>query len=148
MLKNGGDLRDGRTLMQKYVFNNKYTSKQGFQVILNANDPKFLLNFFFFCVQVLIDENGNAEGNFSVFSMQYVNETVMTMQQVGSFLSFSNDELPQFKLSETKKILWLNGIPKVEPKCGFDGCPDEWSFIISSVFVFLFVALVSAFLIK
>lgn len=32
MLKDGGDLRDGRTLMQKYVFNNMYTSKQGFQV--------------------------------------------------------------------------------------------------------------------
>jgi hypothetical protein len=32
MLKNGEDLKDGRTLMQKYVFNNMYTSKQGFQV--------------------------------------------------------------------------------------------------------------------
>lgn len=32
VLKAGGDLRDGRMLMQKYVFNNKYTSKQGFQV--------------------------------------------------------------------------------------------------------------------
>lgn len=33
MLKSGGDLRDGRLLMQKYVFNNMYTSKQGFQVM-------------------------------------------------------------------------------------------------------------------
>jgi hypothetical protein len=33
MLANGGDLRNGRLLMQKYVFNKKYTSKQGFQVI-------------------------------------------------------------------------------------------------------------------
>lgn len=33
MLKDGGDLRDGRSLMQKYVFNNMYESKQGFQVI-------------------------------------------------------------------------------------------------------------------
>jgi hypothetical protein len=98
--------------------------------------------------QVLIDENGNAEGNFSVFSMQHVNSTAMTMQQVGSFLSFSNDELPQFKLSETKYILWLNGIPKDEPKCGFEGCPDDWSLFFSGIFVFLFVALVSAFLIK
>jgi hypothetical protein len=80
--------------------------------------------------------------------MQYVNETAMTMQQVGSFVSSSDDELPQFKLSETKNILWLNGIPKDEPKCGFEGCPDDWGFIISSLFVFLFVALVSAFLIK
>lgn len=32
MLKDGGDLKDGRLLMQKYVFNNRYTSKQGFQV--------------------------------------------------------------------------------------------------------------------
>lgn len=34
MLMNGEDLRDGRSLMQKYVFNNMYTSKQGFQVSL------------------------------------------------------------------------------------------------------------------
>lgn len=34
MLRDGGDLRDGRTLMQKYIFNNMYTSKQGFQVSL------------------------------------------------------------------------------------------------------------------
>jgi hypothetical protein len=80
--------------------------------------------------------------------MQKLNETAMTMQQVGSFLSFSNDELPQFQLSTEKKILWLNGIPKDEPKCGFEGCPDDWGFIISCLFVFLFVALVSAFLIK
>lgn len=36
MLRAGGDLRDGRTLMQKYVFNNIYTSKQGFQVFLSS----------------------------------------------------------------------------------------------------------------
>lgn len=80
--------------------------------------------------------------------MQYVNETAMTMQQVGSFVSSSNDELPRFKLSETRNILWLNGVPKDEPKCGFEGCPNDWSFFISSLFVFLFIALVSAFLIK
>lgn len=34
MLQDGGDLRDGRSLMQKYVFNKMYTSKQGFQVRL------------------------------------------------------------------------------------------------------------------
>lgn len=34
MLKDGGDLRDGRALMQKYVFNNMYKSKQGFYVRL------------------------------------------------------------------------------------------------------------------
>jgi len=31
-LKERGDLRDGKRLMQRYVFNNMYTSKQGFQV--------------------------------------------------------------------------------------------------------------------
>lgn len=98
--------------------------------------------------QVLIDENGDAEGNFSVFSMQYVNESTMTMLQVGSFVSASDDELPLFKLGENKKILWLNGIPRDEPKCGFEGCPDDWSFFISSILVFLFFGLVSAFLIK
>lgn len=81
--------------------------------------------------------------------MQYVNESTMTMQQVGSFVSLSNDEaLPQFQLGDSKSILWLNGIPKDEPKCGFEGCPNDWGFFISSIFVFLFVALVSAFLIK
>lgn len=98
---------------------------------------------------MFIDENGNAEGNFSVFSMQYVNETAMTMQQVGSFVSSSNDGLPRFKLSGTRSILWLNGAPpKDEPKCGFEGCPNDWSSYISGLFVFLFIALVSAFLIK
>lgn len=32
VLNEHGDLRDGQNLMQKYVFNNKFTSKQGFQV--------------------------------------------------------------------------------------------------------------------
>lgn len=80
--------------------------------------------------------------------MQYVNDSVMTMQQVGSFVSSSNDELPKFQLSATKNILWLNGVPRVEPKCGFEGCADDYGFFISSVFAFLFIALVSAFLIK
>lgn len=80
--------------------------------------------------------------------MQYVNETAMTMQQVGSFVSSSNDELPRFQLSETKNILWLNGIPKDEPKCGFEGCPHDWGFLIASIFAFLFILLVSALLIK
>lgn len=97
---------------------------------------------------MLIDENGNAEGNFSVFSMQYVNETAMAMQQVGSFVSSSNYELPEFQLSESKNILWLNGIPRDEPKCGFEGCPNDWSVLISSSLVVVFVALICAFLLK
>lgn len=40
MLKDGGDLRNGRTLMQKYVFNNMYTSKQGFQVKFTVKGTK------------------------------------------------------------------------------------------------------------
>lgn len=80
--------------------------------------------------------------------MQHINESSMMMQQVGIFVSSSNDELPEFQLSGTKNILWLNGVPKDEPKCGFEGCADEWGFFISSVFAFLFFALVSAFLIK
>jgi hypothetical protein len=32
VLENGGDLRDGRRLMQKFVFNNSFASVQGFDV--------------------------------------------------------------------------------------------------------------------
>jgi hypothetical protein len=80
--------------------------------------------------------------------MQYINESAMTMLQVGSFVSLSDDELPQFKLNESRQIFWINGVPRDEPHCGFEGCPNDFSFIISSLFVFLFLALVSAFLIK
>lgn len=32
-LKDGGDPKDGKEMMQKYIFKNFYTSKQGFQVL-------------------------------------------------------------------------------------------------------------------
>lgn len=96
--------------------------------------------------KVFIDENGNAEGNFSVFSMQSNNST-KTMQQVGLFVSTPAHELPVFQ--QSKPIMWVNGKPpKDEPICGFDGCPTDWSFIVSCMFVILFVGLVSFFLIK
>jgi hypothetical protein len=76
----------------------------------------------------------------------------LRMQQVGSFVSSysneTNNTLPRFQLHENKQIMWVNGIPRAEPECGFSGCPNDWSFILSCIFVILFVALVSAFLIK
>lgn len=50
MLKDGGDLRDGRTLMQKYVFNNMYTSKQGFQVISAQTNTRAVGFSFIICL--------------------------------------------------------------------------------------------------
>lgn len=53
ILKDGGDLRDGRLLMQKYVFNQIYTSKQGFQVCFRllvlgtSSNEQFCLSYLF-----------------------------------------------------------------------------------------------------
>jgi len=109
ILEEGGNLRDGRTLMQKYVFNNTFTSKQGFDVF--------------------IDENGNAEGNFSLIGIQLVNNTYR-MEKIGNFIQ-NQSSLPSFKLIPGKQIMWINGYPTIdEPECGFEGCPIDKSFMI------------------
>lgn len=109
ILEESGNLRDGRTLMQKYVFNNTFTSKQGFDVF--------------------IDENGNAEGNFSLIGIQLVNNTYR-MEKIGNFIQ-NQSSLPSFKLIPGKQIMWINGYPTIdEPECGFEGCPIDKSFMI------------------
>jgi ABC-type branched-subunit amino acid transport system substrate-binding protein len=50
VIKSGGDLRNGRQLMQKYVFNQKFTSKQGFQVNCQIFDRHKHLSHNFFIV--------------------------------------------------------------------------------------------------
>jgi hypothetical protein len=103
--------------------------------------------FFVLFTQVFIDENGNAEGNFSVFAIQNSNGS-FSMQQVGSFVGTQND-LPTFKLNDGKDILWINGrAPAFEPNCGFDGCPHDLTFMFCFSGALLFLSIVSIFIFK
>ncbi|XP_053691756.1 guanylate cyclase 32E [Sabethes cyaneus] len=105
VLQRGGDLRDGKQIM-RHIFNRSYHSIQGFDVY--------------------IDENGDAEGNFSVIALQKdekVNNSLnKSMQPVGMFVYSSNStNLPEFKyLSSSRPIMWVKGRPPLaEPPCGF-----------------------------
>lgn len=126
-LQENGDLKDGMSLMRKYIFNNTYASKQGFNVY--------------------IDENGNAEGNFSLIGIQNYNGTYK-MEKIGFFVQ-ANENLPNLKLLSGKKILWIKGHPpNDEPVCGFEGCPLEKSFFYIGILSTIFLIVVSIFLIR
>lgn len=127
ILQENGDLKDGKTLMHKYVFNNSFTSKQGFNVF--------------------IDENGNAEGNFSLIGIQLVNGT-HRMEKIGTFVQ-NHDCLPSFKLLDNKDIMWINGSPpKDEPVCGFPGCPIDRSILTISTLLLICFVSISIFLFR
>lgn len=127
LLEESGNLRDGRTLMQKYVFNKTFTSKQGFDVF--------------------IDENGNAEGNFSLIGIQLVNNSYL-MEKIGNFIQ-NQSGLPSFKLILGKQIMWINGYPtNDEPECGFEGCAIDKSLMILCSSTVTFLAFISIFLLR
>lgn len=127
VLQENGNLRDGKTLMKKYVFNNTFTSKQGFDVF--------------------IDENGNAEGNFSLIGIQLVNGSYK-MEKIGIFVQHPKN-LPSFKLLENKNIMWTKGYaPNDEPDCGFEGCPLDRSMIVLASVSIVFFTLISIFLLR
>ncbi|XP_030746058.1 guanylate cyclase 32E [Sitophilus oryzae] len=80
---------------------------------------------------VFMDQNGDAEGNFTVVSLlddkEVDSNLRMSMQPVGYFQYILNGSimsaLPEFRYFNTSRpIQWIGGnIPKVEPKCGFNG---------------------------
>lgn len=83
----------------------------------------------FFSFQVFIDENGDAEGNYSVVTLLSDTSvsTGMSMQPVGYF-RYSNAtagrlELPDFRYFDSNRpIQWVGGTqPVAEPPCGFLG---------------------------
>ncbi|KAI1301287.1 Guanylate cyclase 32E [Halotydeus destructor] len=62
-----------------------------------------------------IDEDGEAEGNYTLLSWQSIGEG---MQPVGTFEHTANDSLPTLVVN--RKIHWINGdVPDDEPPCGF-----------------------------
>ncbi|KAG5668928.1 hypothetical protein PVAND_016837 [Polypedilum vanderplanki] len=227
MLNSGGNIKDGTTLMQKFVFNNTFTSVQGFdwlqigksinnnpsssldllkETLLEVKDyidesenililgdfnhelkwgsplelfmlqsfgtrlfsprelttnARTVINGVFgriedynvevfiyesyashhkpLVIRIFIDENGNAEGNFSLFTISYINKTY-SVQQVGTFVeSNSQNGIPKFQLNNKSQISWVNGNPPIdEPsECGFEGCSYNWSYAIMSCFTIL-----------
>uniref|UniRef100_A0A1B0FQA5 Guanylate cyclase n=1 Tax=Glossina morsitans morsitans TaxID=37546 RepID=A0A1B0FQA5_GLOMM len=110
LLQIGADIYDGRLVMSR-IFNHSYHSIQGFDVH--------------------IDGNGDAEGNYTVITLQndgnnvnLVNSLVrMSMQPVGYFVYNKLSTIPEFRyIKANRHIQWLKGRPPLaEPLCGFRG---------------------------
>nr|XP_029715763.1 guanylate cyclase 32E-like [Aedes albopictus] len=135
----GGNLHDGRLIM-RHILNRSYHSIQGFDVY--------------------IDENGDAEGNFTVIALQKdekVNNSLnKSMQPVGMFVYSSNGtNLPEFKyLSSQRPIMWVKGRPPLaEPPCGFHGekcrpITRDWRYITGIMMGTLFITIFAVILFK
>ena len=88
---------------------------------------------------MFIDENGDAEGNYSVVTLlsDTSESTGMSMQPVGYFrhsnATASRLELPDFLyFDENRRIQWLGGKqPVAEPSCGFFGEKYDIKLIIT-----------------
>lgn len=82
-----------------------------------------------------IDENGDAQGNYTLLSLQDVipvnNNSDLNYYPLNSALSITADFInknfnSEYVLRFSKQIKWRNGRPPLdEPKCGFkdDKCP-------------------------
>ncbi|XP_055642791.1 guanylate cyclase 32E [Toxorhynchites rutilus septentrionalis] len=139
VIQEGGDFHDGRQIM-RHIFNRSYHSIQGFDVY--------------------IDENGDAEGNFSVIALQKdekVNNSLnKSMQPVGMFVYSSNSNtLPEFRyMSSLRPIMWVKGRPPLaEPPCGFhrEKCPPksrDWRYITGIVVATLSITIFAVILFK
>ncbi|XP_046734564.1 guanylate cyclase 32E-like [Diprion similis] len=116
LLAEGEDPRNGSAILSK-IRNRSYHSLQGYDVF--------------------IDENGDAEGNFTVVSLlddEDTNGTVksLSMQPVGYFQYSHNDTggIPRFRyINPKREIQWVGPEPpRAEPECGFTGelCRDDF----------------------
>ncbi|XP_046802914.1 guanylate cyclase 32E [Lucilia cuprina] len=114
-------------------------------------------------IRVHIDSNGDAEGNYTVITLQHDMNSVnaanslakMSMQPVGYFVYNKQSTIPEFRYIKTDRpIQWLKGRPPLaEPLCGFRGelCRMkklDWRYIISASFFGLFLIIAGIFLIK
>nr|XP_036670728.1 guanylate cyclase 32E [Drosophila suzukii] len=142
VLKLGGDIYDGNLVMT-HIFNRSYHSIQGFDVY--------------------IDSNGDAEGNYTVITLQndvgsgtsLGSLAKMSMQPVGFFAYDKNSLIPEFRyIKNDRPIQWLNGRPPLaEPLCGFHGelCPRkklDWRYLVSGPLCALVVVVAIALFIK
>ncbi|XP_045214115.2 receptor-type guanylate cyclase Gyc76C-like [Mercenaria mercenaria] len=101
-LEEGGDITNGTAIIQKILGSN-YVGIQGF--ISH------------------IDENGDAEGNYTLLSRQpfKTNLSDYSMRPVGHFEMDKNyNGLPVFRVLPKNMIHWVNGEPPIdEPECGY-----------------------------
>ncbi|XP_017859898.1 PREDICTED: guanylate cyclase 32E [Drosophila arizonae] len=137
ILQRGGDINDGALVMSR-IFNRSYHSIQGFDVF--------------------IDSNGDAEGNYTVISLQSDANAgsgnslaQMSMQPVGFFVYNKDSVIPEFRyIKSGRPIQWLNGRPPLaEPMCGFHGelCPRkklDWRYLVTAaLFAFVLIAAIA-----
>ncbi|XP_034243092.1 guanylate cyclase 32E, partial [Thrips palmi] len=140
ILEDGVDPRNGTAVLQ-HIRGRAYQSVQGFDV--------------------LIDDNGDAEGNFSVVAALPDAKTGISMQPVGYFVySHTNDTeamqtaLPEFRyFDDSRKIQWVSGsAPRGQPQCGFHGerCTSraDWRLSLPVAAVAVLLAVAAAFALK
>ncbi|XP_064635782.1 guanylate cyclase 32E-like [Lineus longissimus] len=101
VLKENGSLKDGKSIIHK-INGHSFRSIQGFDVH--------------------IDENGDAEGNYTVIAFAHINGSA-AMLPVGQFKATGGEtQLPEFSLRRGSKIMWLgNKKPEAVPECGYHG---------------------------
>ncbi|ALC39302.1 Gyc32E [Drosophila busckii] len=136
VLELGGDINDG-SLVMSHIFNRSYHSILGFDVF--------------------IDSSGDAEGNYTVISLQTDANAAatenslskMNMLPVGYFVYNKYSIIPEFRyIKNGRAIQWLNGRPPLaEPTCGFYGelCPKkklDWRYLVTAL-LFAFVLIVA-----
>ncbi|KAK3089914.1 hypothetical protein FSP39_007623 [Pinctada imbricata] len=97
----GGNINNGTAIIRK-LLNRNYTSVQG--------------------MMVNIDENGDAEGNYTLLARVQVSdvEPKYSMKPVGHFEL--SGFLPTLAFFKNKKVDWVSGDPPIdEPECGYTG---------------------------
>ncbi|XP_064600660.1 receptor-type guanylate cyclase Gyc76C-like [Liolophura sinensis] len=114
VLSAGGDETNG-TAIVSHIRGRSYTSIQGFLVH--------------------IDENGDAEGNYTVLSRQQGPDGNYAMRPVGHFEIQGKGTLPRFGFFRSKTIDWVDGIPLDEPQCGYQGerCIPPQTYVLEIV---------------
>lgn len=119
-LEANGSIRNGTNVFQ-HIKNTRYTSVLGYSV--------------------RIDENGDAEGNFTLLSLQdCLNANQRCILPIGTFTAKEGALLPELKLF--RNINWTGSDPPVaEPECGFknENCNLDWKMaVICSVSAIVF----------
>ncbi|EDW02936.1 GH10964 [Drosophila grimshawi] len=141
ILQIGGNINDG-SLVMSHIFNRSYHSIQGFDVF--------------------IDSNGDAEGNYTVITLQSDASggsgnslAKMSMQPVGFFVYNKDSVIPEFRyIKNGRPIQWLNGRPPLaEPTCGFHGelCPRkkmDWRYLVTGPLCAFVLIIAIALLVK
>lgn len=110
--------------------------------------------------KIHIDENGDAEGSYSLLAIRKVNSPPspsMSWHKVGEFHFHDKNHVPNPmenlpSLTVNEDIYWLGGAPpKDSPKCGFnfEKCDQQWHSTVVVISVsFLLVAVILFFLFR